>query len=146
MAPRPASGDLISRAAGWSCSPQFSSSVIQLPGSATFLTLFHDSGFLAVTVIALTAGVERGFSGFGAALIYVPLTAVVFAPPLAVACFMLIDFTCVVPYAVRAFRECHWREVLAAFAAGFVLVPLGTLAQAPIAALASLLVFDSVLH
>ncbi len=104
--------------------------MIQLPDNATFLAVLYDSGFVAAAVVALTAGVVRGFSGFGAALIYVPLTAAIYTPQVAVASFVLIDFTCVVPYAVRAFRECHWREVLPAFAAGFVLVPLGTLTQA----------------
>ncbi len=104
--------------------------MIQLPDSASFFTVLYDSGFLAVAVVALTAGVVRGFSGFGAALIYVPLTAAIYTPQVAVASFVLIDFTCVVPYAVRAFRDCHWREVLPAFAAGFVLVPLGTMTQA----------------
>jgi len=108
----------------------YSSSVIQLPDSAAFLAVLNDSGFIAVAVVAITAAVVRGFSGFGAALIYVPLTAAVFTPQVAVASFVLIDFTCVMPYAVRAFRQCHWRELLPALAAGFVLVPLGTLAQA----------------
>ncbi|HZD92084.1 MAG TPA: sulfite exporter TauE/SafE family protein [Pseudolabrys sp.] len=109
--------------------------MIHLPDSATFLAVLHHPGFIAGAVVALIAAVVRGFSGFGAALIYVPLTAAIYSPQVAVASFALIDFTCVAPYAVRAFRECHWREVLPAVAAGFVLVPLGTMTQAALSPL-----------
>ena len=105
------------------------SSVIQLPDSAAFINVLTDSGFIAAAVVAITAGVVRGFSGFGAALIFVPLTASIYTPQIAVASFVLIDFTCIVPYAVRAFPHCRWREVFPAFAAAFVLAPLGTLAR-----------------
>lgn len=109
--------------------------MIHLPDSATFFAVFHGSGFIAAAIVALTAAVVRGFSGFGAALIYVPLTAAIYTPQVAVASFVLIDFICVAPYAVRAFRNCHWGEVLPAYAAGFVLVPLGTLAQSALSPL-----------
>jgi uncharacterized membrane protein YfcA len=104
--------------------------VIQLPDSAAFLAVLHHGSFIAAALVAVTAGVVRGFSGFGAALIYVPLTAAIYTPQVAVASFVLIDFTCTVPYAVRAFGNCRWREVFPAYAAAFVLAPLGTLAQA----------------
>lgn len=104
--------------------------MIELPDSAAFLAVIHDSGFIAVAVVAITAAMVRGFSGFGAALIYVPLTAAIFTPQVAVASFALIDFTCATPFAVRAIPQCRGREVLPALAAAFVTVPLGALAQA----------------
>ena len=109
--------------------------MIQLPDSAAFFNVLYDSGFIAAAVVAITAGVVRGFSGFGAALIFVPLTAAIYTPQIAVASFVLIDFICIVPYAVRAFAHCRWREVLPAFAAAFVLAPLGTLSQAALSPL-----------
>ena len=109
--------------------PPFPGSVIELPDSAAFINVLTDSSFIAAAVVAITAGVVRGFSGFGAALIYVPLTASIYTPQVAVASFVLIDFICIVPYAVRAIPKCHGRELFPAYAAAFALVPLGTLAQ-----------------
>ncbi len=104
--------------------------MIQLPDSAAFLAVLQHGSFIAAALVAVIAGVVRGFSGFGAALIYVPLTAAIYTPQVAVASFVLIDFTCTVPYAVRAFGHCRWRELFPAFATAFVVAPLGTLTQA----------------
>jgi uncharacterized membrane protein YfcA len=127
MVPRLAGGDLISRPPIRPCPAR---SVIQLPDSAAFLAVLQHGSFIAAVLIAVIAGVVRGFSGFGAALIYVPLTAAAYTPQVAVASFVLIDFTCTVPYAVRAFGHCRWRELFPAFATAFVVAPLGTLTQA----------------
>ncbi len=72
--------------------PPFPGSVIELPDSAAFINVLTDSSFIAAAVVAITAGVVRGFSGFGAALIYVPLTASIYTPQVAVASFVLIDY------------------------------------------------------
>jgi uncharacterized membrane protein YfcA len=103
--------------------------VIELPDSAAFAGTLSDPRFLAAAAIAVLAGLVRGFSGFGSALIYVPLIAAVFSPRIATVSFVLLDYICVTPFALRAVRQVHWREVLPAFLAAVLTVPLGTLTQ-----------------
>jgi uncharacterized membrane protein YfcA len=68
----------------------------------------------------------RGFSGFGGAMIYMPLVAALYDPRIAAVTILLVDFVSTSPFAVRETRRCNWREVLPisiAMAAG---VPFGT--------------------
>jgi uncharacterized membrane protein YfcA len=103
--------------------------LIQLPDSAAFAAMLGDHRLIAAAAIALVAGVVRGFSGFGSALIYVPLIAAVYEPRIATVSYALMDVICVAPIALRAFRYCQWREVLPAIAAAFITVPFGTMTQ-----------------
>ena len=80
-------------------------------------------------VVAALAGVVRGFSGFGSALIYVPLIAAIYEPRVATVSFVLMDYVCVAPYALRAVPQAQWRQVMPAFAASLLTVPLGTMLQ-----------------
>ena len=82
--------------------------------------------------VALLAGVVRGFSGFGSALIYVPLVSALFEPKIATVSYALMDYTCTLPISVRAFRDANWHEVLPAFAAALVTVPVGVYVQSTV--------------
>ncbi|MBS9479192.1 sulfite exporter TauE/SafE family protein [Ancylobacter radicis] len=74
---------------------------------------------------ALVAGATRGFSGFGGALIFVPLVSAVFGPKIAAPTLLVIDTALTLPFLVTAFRACVWRQV-APLAIGAVLtVPAG---------------------
>ena len=46
-----------------------------LPDSSLFAAAMADRRFLAALAVAALSGVVRGFSGFGSALIYMPLVA-----------------------------------------------------------------------
>jgi uncharacterized membrane protein YfcA len=105
-------------------------SLIEFPNFETLAATLNDRRFAAAVAIALLAGVVRGFSGFGSGLIYVPLmTAVYYEPRFATASFVLMDYVCFAPYIIRAVPQCHWREIMPAFAAAIVTVPLGTMMQ-----------------
>src|SRR6202040_3689155 len=67
-----------------------------------------------------------GFSGFGSAMIYIPLVAAVYKPRTAAATMVLIDLVCAFPLAVRAVPHCSWREVTPISIAAAVAVPIGT--------------------
>jgi uncharacterized membrane protein YfcA len=103
--------------------------MFQFPDIAAFAAALNDHRFAAAVGVALLAGVVRGFSGFGSALIFVPLIAAVYEPRVATVSFVLMDFVCVAPFALRAVRQAHWREVLPAFLAAVLTVPLGTVTQ-----------------
>ena len=65
-----------------------------------------------VVGVALVSGVVRGFSGFGGALIFIPLASATLGPKIAVPMFYLIDLGSATPYGAMALPRCRWREVL----------------------------------
>jgi len=84
-----------------------------------------DPVLAGAVVTAFIAGATRGFSGFGGALIFVPLVGALFGPRMASPTFLLIDTLLTLPFLVRALRACIWRQV-APLAVGAVLgVPAG---------------------
>ena len=103
--------------------------MIELPTYETFTAVVDDPRLIAAVGAAFLAGVVRGFSGFGSALIYVPLMSAFYSPPIATASFVIADYFSSAPYMVQSFRHCRWRDVMPAFIAGAATVPLGTLLQ-----------------
>ena len=61
--------------------------------------------------VAALAGLVRGFSGFGGAMIYMPLVAAIYDPRIAAVTILLVDFVCSTPFAIPEIRRCNWREV-----------------------------------
>ncbi len=101
--------------------------VTLLPDSSHFAALFADPRFMVALGITVLSGVVRGFSGFGSALIYIPLVSAVYEPKIAAASFVLIDFFCTIPLAIRAYPICNKREVLPLTLATACTIPLGAL-------------------
>jgi uncharacterized membrane protein YfcA len=87
-----------------------------------------DPRFPVALGIATLAGLVRGFTGFGSALIYMPLISAVYEPRLAAVTLLLIDSVCSFPFAVKAFPQCNWRDVRLVMVAGALGVPLGVAA------------------
>jgi hypothetical protein len=61
---------------------------------------------------AVLAGVVRGFSGFGGAMVLVPILAATYGPQTAVPVMVLTDFVLTLPLAWAARRRCAWREIM----------------------------------
>lgn len=80
---------------------------------------------LWVALIALAAGVSRGFTGFGAGMIFIPSVSALYSPPLAIALLFIIDFLGTTPLLLPHFRACNWREVLPLSAAAALAFPFG---------------------
>ena len=87
-----------------------------------------DPRFIAALGVTLLAGIVRGFSGFGSALIYVPLMAAIYEPRVAAVTLLIIDFVASAPFTVMQTRRCNWREVAPVSIAAVVTIPLGVLA------------------
>jgi len=100
--------------------------VIELPQPSTFAALTADPLFWAAVGIAALSGLVRGFSGFGSALIYVPLMAALFGPRIAAGTLLLIDFVSGLPFAIGARRTCDWNDVIPLAVMAAVGVPFGT--------------------
>ena len=96
--------------------------------SSIYTAAIADPRFAAAVAISALSGLVRGFSGFGSAMIYMPLVAAVYEPRIAAATLLLIDFVASSPFAVKEIPRCTWREVLPIFIAAAVAIPFGTLA------------------
>jgi len=84
--------------------------------------------FLVQSVVAIAAGLVRGFSGFGAALILAPGFTLVMSAQQAVALTLLLNFMTVLQQLLPALGITRWREIAPMGIAGMAAVPLGNLA------------------
>jgi uncharacterized protein len=101
--------------------------VTDLPDSSTFAALFADRRVYAAIAISMLAGSVRGFSGFGSALIYVPLISAVYSPRTAAGTFLLIDFATGLAIVPTVWRQANWREVFPLGASAVFAAQFGTL-------------------
>jgi hypothetical protein len=81
---------------------------------------------LAICAIAFISGTARGFSGFGSALIFMPLASSLAAPRLIAALLLIIDFVGSLPLLPNAWREADRRPTAIIVAGALVGVPVGT--------------------
>jgi uncharacterized membrane protein YfcA len=101
--------------------------VLDLPDSATFSATFADPRTYLAMGVSFLAGLVRGFSGFGAALIFVPLVSALYDPRTAAGTFLLIDFAVGLAVLPTAWRVADWREVFPIAAAAAVAAQFGAL-------------------
>ncbi|WP_417667660.1 sulfite exporter TauE/SafE family protein [Roseibium sp.] len=76
--------------------------------------------------VLFVAGVVRGFAGFGAGMIFMPVATSILYPPTAAASFLFLDFVIAMPLVVRAVRICDWSTILPAVTASVIFVHAGT--------------------
>lgn len=82
---------------------------------------------------ALVAGTVRGFSGFGTAMIYLPVTAQ-FIPPLwAIITLIVMDIFGPIPNVPRALKDSHRRDLLLLLGGTLCLFPVGLMALSAVA-------------
>lgn len=74
---------------------------------------------------ALLGGLVRGFTGFGFAMVFVPLATVVVGPVGAVGLVWAIDAPFALPLAARVSRKAQWSEVLPLLVGATALLPVG---------------------
>lgn len=84
------------------------------------------SAAIALCVIAFVAATARGFSGFGAALIFMPLASSVAGPRLVAALLLVIDFVAAAPLVPRAWKDADRTATAVIVAGALIGVPLGT--------------------
>lgn len=98
--------------------------------STTALALFETGlpmrDLLTLLAVALVAAFARGFSGFGGALIFVPLASAVIGPKLTSALLLIIDGITTLGLAPMAWRSADRREVGLMAAGSIIGIPAGT--------------------
>jgi hypothetical protein len=81
---------------------------------------------VAICAIAFVAGTARGFSGFGAALIFMPLASSLAAPRLVAALLLIIDFVAAAPLIPGAWKQADRKATAVIVSGALVGVPVGT--------------------
>jgi uncharacterized protein len=94
---------------------------------AAFTAIVGEPRFALAAGIALLAGLVRGFTGFGSALIYVPLMSAVYGPRVAVPTILLIDTIGTLPWTIKAWRDANWRELWPVSLASTLAIPFGVM-------------------
>src|SRR5499426_166645 len=84
------------------------------------------SAAIAICAIAFVSGTARGFSGFGSALIFMPLASSVAAPKLVAALLLIIDFVAAAPLLPNAWRQADRKATAVIVAGALIGVPIGT--------------------
>jgi uncharacterized membrane protein YfcA len=81
---------------------------------------------IAIGVIAFVSGTARGFSGFGSALIFMPLASSMAAPRLVAALLLMIDFVAAAPLVPNAWNQADRKATAVMVLGALVGVPIGT--------------------
>ncbi|WP_245451104.1 sulfite exporter TauE/SafE family protein [Borborobacter arsenicus] len=79
-----------------------------------------------VGLAGLVAGLARGFSGFGGALIFVPMASAIMGPKIASALLLVIDGTMSLGMLPEGWKRANRREVFTMVIGALVGIPLGT--------------------
>ena len=90
-----------------------------------FAAVLDQPGLGWLAAVAFVAGVVRGFTGFGTALIYMPVAAQFLTPFGALITLTAMDVIGPLPNLPRAFRDGHRRDVLRLCAGLALAMPLG---------------------
>jgi hypothetical protein len=102
--------------------------LLSLPGALAdgILSAVQEPRVWFIVAVSLLGGVVRGYSGFGGALIVVPLAAMAVGPTMAVPLFYLFDLGSATPYGYRALPKCNWPQVWPMLIGHLLALPLGT--------------------
>lgn len=89
------------------------------------LAFLTEPAFVVAAMAALAGSVMRGFAGFGAGLLFMPVAAACFGPRAAAPILFLIDTILILPFVLKAVRVVDWREILPLGVSAMATVPAG---------------------
>jgi uncharacterized membrane protein YfcA len=89
-----------------------------------FLTI----SFMTAAAVALSAGMVRGFAGFGAAMMMTPVFSALYGPAVGIPLCMLLEIAVALPLLPRAIQYVDWRRIGLLMAAAVIGAPVGTFA------------------
>src|SRR5437016_11817102 len=81
---------------------------------------------IAICAIAFVSGTARGFSGFGSALIFMPLASSLAPPSMIAALLLVIDFVAAAPMLPNAWKQADRKATAVMVLGALIGVPLGT--------------------
>ena len=81
---------------------------------------------IAICAVAFISGTARGFSGFGSALIFMPLASSIAEPRLVASLLLIIDFIAAAPLLPGAWHKADRKATSIMVAGALIGVPIGT--------------------
>jgi uncharacterized protein len=84
------------------------------------------NGAFAISAVAFVSGTARGFSGFGSALIFMPLASSIADPRLVAALLLIIDFVAAAPLLPNAWQKADRKATAIMVTGALIGVPIGT--------------------
>ena len=81
---------------------------------------------IAICAVAFVSGTARGFSGFGSALIFMPLASSIADPRLVAALLLIIDFVAAAPLLPGAWEKADRKATAVMVTGALIGVPIGT--------------------
>src|SRR5438552_115633 len=81
---------------------------------------------ISICAIAFVSGTARGFSGFGSALIFMPLASSIAGPRLVAALLLIIDFIAAAPLIPNAWKQADRKATAVMVFGALIGVPIGT--------------------
>jgi uncharacterized protein len=96
-----------------------------IDGLIAWLGYASPTVFWTLVGAATIGGLVRGFTGFGFAMVFVPIAALMVGAQSAAALIWLIDIPFAWPLAAACFSRVQWREVLPLLAGAIVAAPIG---------------------
>lgn len=82
-------------------------------------------GGVVLLVATLLGGLVRGFTGFGFAMVFMPLASGVLGPVKALGLIWFIDLPFALPIGARAAARADWKELLPVLSAATLFLPVG---------------------
>jgi len=95
--------------------------------AALGLASYSTGSLVLIVVTAFVAGLARGFSGFGSALIFMPIASAVTSAQVASPLLLAIDFLTTLTLIPNAYRRADRRDVGIISLGALIGVPLGTM-------------------
>lgn len=90
-----------------------------------FLPGLSADGIAWLAFATLLGGLVRGFTGFGFAMVFMPLASTVLGPVGALALIWVVDAPFSLPLGLRSARKAEWGEVVPLLVAATVTIPIG---------------------
>ena len=88
-------------------------------------SILSDPRWVWVAAAAILAALVRGFTGFGAAMVFIPVASAIYEPKVAVVVLFIVDGVVTFPLVFKAIRECHWPDVTCLTVGAAFAIPLG---------------------
>ncbi|HEV7324526.1 MAG TPA: sulfite exporter TauE/SafE family protein [Bosea sp. (in: a-proteobacteria)] len=82
-------------------------------------------GIAILAVATFLGGLVRGFTGFGFAMVFMPLASIVLGPVAALGLIWVIDMPFALPLGFRAAKRAEWSEVVPLLIAATLTLPAG---------------------
>ncbi|WP_336811147.1 sulfite exporter TauE/SafE family protein [Bosea sp. MMO-172] len=92
---------------------------------SSFMPGVGADGIAVLLAATLLGGLVRGFTGFGFAMVFMPLASVVLGPVAALGLIWFIDLPFALPIAARSARTAEWREILPLLLTATLALPAG---------------------